>query len=447
MSDTVPRGAFLRPELPAEALHGLPGEVTNAFAEASDADPAALLLSFLTMLGNATGAEPHITIGGQPQPGRLFVLIVGDAATGRKGTALALIQSLFEEADPEWAATCIMTGAQSGEAIVGRVADDVLTPDRDKRLLLLEPEYGRLLERMGGSTLSPTLRRAWDGSTLAAERTRSRSSLKATHAHLSMIGQITPAELLHHYPRLSAGNGLESRCLYAYVTKQDKEVSPFAAAHVSEALSDRVAAVLEGARWRSLEGSDPLSRDLCTRRGLMPSTTMLFGDDVEEGWRTIQASFPEVNRELGGFFDREFTHVMRLAVLYALADASPHLEMEHVRAAVALWTYCARSAETIFSIPVGTTKPDIDPRRRGQVWDVLYRSYPEWLATTQLNDAFSRNVGKNRTDIAAVADSLVTDGQAEVRKVGTKGRPRIEYRLVPPTSTKNVKTSTQEVAK
>lgn len=431
MSDAIlPRGAFLRPALPDAALHGLPGDVTRGLAEVSDADPAAILLTFLAMLGNAAGAEPHITVGGQPQPGRLFVLIVGDAATGRKGTALALVQSLFDEAEPEWSSSCLMTGAQSGEAIVSRVADDLAWLSSDRRLLIVEPEYGRLLERMAGSTLSPILRRAWDGSALAAERVRSRQSLRASNAHISMIGQITPAELIRHYPKLSAGNGLESRCLYAYVSRQQREVSPFGSVKISAGLAKRVQSAINSSRLSALEIADPLSRELCWRRNLLPSVTMQFGDDLEQNWRKIREGMPQVNRDLGAMFDRDFTHVIRLAILYALADESAVLGMEHIRAATALWTYCARSAEVIFSLPAGNAPSGVDPKRRAQVWDALYRAYPAWLSTTQLSEGvFSNNVSKARVDVTGITESLVADGRAEMRKVGTKGRPRIEYRL------------------
>jgi hypothetical protein len=54
----IPLGAFLRPELPDAALYGLAGEVTRDLADVTEADPAALLLTFLTMFGNAAGPEP-----------------------------------------------------------------------------------------------------------------------------------------------------------------------------------------------------------------------------------------------------------------------------------------------------------------------------------------------------------------------------------------------------
>src|SRR2546421_9639570 len=97
-------GSLPRPHLEEAALHGLPGEVVAAIAPHTEADPAALLLSYLAYLGNACGPQPSVQIGASQHPGRLFVLLVGDSATGRKGTAGAEVERLFELAAPEWQA-------------------------------------------------------------------------------------------------------------------------------------------------------------------------------------------------------------------------------------------------------------------------------------------------------------------------------------------------------
>ena len=52
-----PLAAFLRPQLPPAALYGLPGEVATTLAESSGADPAAVLVTFLALLGNAAGPQ------------------------------------------------------------------------------------------------------------------------------------------------------------------------------------------------------------------------------------------------------------------------------------------------------------------------------------------------------------------------------------------------------
>jgi len=47
-------------------------------AAATGADPAAILMSFLTMLGCAAGRQPHVVYRGAAHPARLFAIIAGD---------------------------------------------------------------------------------------------------------------------------------------------------------------------------------------------------------------------------------------------------------------------------------------------------------------------------------------------------------------------------------
>jgi hypothetical protein len=67
----------------------------------------------------------------------------------------------------------------------------------DKRLLLVEEEFGRLLTVAArtGNTLSSTLRKAWDGNQWLHVEGKT-SPEKVTGAHVSMIGHVTLPELL-----------------------------------------------------------------------------------------------------------------------------------------------------------------------------------------------------------------------------------------------------------
>ena len=62
------------------------------------------------------------------------------------------------------------------------------------------------------STLSPTLRSAWDGRPLAI-LTRT-APARATSAHIAIIGHITATELRHHVTPVELANGLLNRFLY-----------------------------------------------------------------------------------------------------------------------------------------------------------------------------------------------------------------------------------------
>ena len=49
---------------------------------------------------------------------------------------------------------------------------------------------------------------------------------------------------------------------------------------------------------------------------------------------------------------------MRLALVYALADTAPEIELDHLKAALALWQYCFDSARFIFGESLGDRVAD-----------------------------------------------------------------------------------------
>ncbi len=61
---------------------------------------------------------------------------------------------------------------------------------------------------------------------------------------------------------------------------------------------------------------------------------------------------------LGSVTSRAEAQVLRLSGLYALLEGSSCIEVNHLRAALALWDYCDRSARWIFGTWTGS--PDAD---------------------------------------------------------------------------------------
>jgi hypothetical protein len=423
--EVPPLAAFLRPELPVAALHGLPGEVAVTLSESAGADPAAVLVSFLTLLGNAAGPQPHARFGGAEHPARLFAVLVGDAATARKGTALAAVEKLFADADPDWTDGRVLFGLQSAEAMIDRVADDYAG---DCRLMVVETEFGRLVETMARTgTLSAQLRNAWDGRAL--HRTTTRFTRRATRAHISLLAMITPEELLRHHRRLSQAGGLESRILYVF-TAPLADVSPFAQPPDHGHLAGRVREVLESSRDAVMATTDPISRYLLTLRGIQPRAELPVANDVTDGWHAlIRSRLPEAGDGFTSLHSRAESQVIRLAAAYALADMSPEIGPEHAEAALALLTYCARSAEVVFGVPVATLPPRTDPRHTAKIVRHLHERWPEWTARDEIGS------GVLHGNISAADVDLALHGLAslvERRLVQTEGRPREEFRLTAP---------------
>ena len=425
--------AHLRPSLPEAAYYGLPGAVARVLSASTGADPAGVLLVFLTMFGNAIGPQPHVYFGHDRQAARMFVLVVGDAATGGKGTILSVVEQLFAEADPDWYKHRVLTGLQSPEAMVERVAD---SPDGDCRLLVLEPEYARLVSRMAssGTAFSAHLRNAYDGRPLELARARgrdgARSKVRASHPHVSLVAQITPQELHALHATLRTAGGLETRFLTCLVARQG-EADPFAPpSRAREVLVDRVREAIETSRERVLGAADPISRYLCIERGVQPSVRMAVASTLTESWQATRARLPTSGADIQPMLRRAETHVIRLALSYAIADQAPVISQVHLDAAMALWSYSALCTERIFGTPTGGLPPRVSPKHRGQLFEFLFEQ-GGWVARSAVMEGlFHHNLRK--VDLDAIVDALRADDLIETRVVRqTGGAPRTEYRVVP----------------
>ncbi len=174
------------------AYHGLSGAIVSKIAPHTEADPAAILTQLLVCCGALIGRDAFFQVEATRHHPNEFVVLVGDSAKARKGSSFDHVARLLGQADPAFTAR-LTTGLSSGEGLIWAVRDPQ-GPDpgaADKRLLVIEPEFATVLKSTVRelSTLSPTLRSAWDGRPLAL-LTRT-APARATSAHISIIGHIT----------------------------------------------------------------------------------------------------------------------------------------------------------------------------------------------------------------------------------------------------------------
>ena len=147
----------------------------------------------------------------------------------------AYVRELMGAADERWTEERVLHGLSSGEGLIYAVRDRVEGENKkgetvvldegveDKRLLVLEAELAGVLKVMSreGNTLSPVIRQAWDDGTL--QTLTKNSPMKATEAHVSIIGHITKAELLRHLTETEAANGFANRFVWLLV-RRSKEL-------------------------------------------------------------------------------------------------------------------------------------------------------------------------------------------------------------------------------
>jgi hypothetical protein len=393
---------------------------------------------FMTGFGNAIGRQPHVQFYGHDEPGALFTLIVGKWARGRKGTAWNAVRKLLSQAEPEWAARDIESGLQSSEAMIEAVAD---SPNGDPRMLILETEFGRFISAMSAQRkFGPRMRTAYDGETLSARRVKQAPLIASQHI-ISLIGMITPGELLA-LQKLTGG--LESRMLYVYSapTRRKTATDPFKVDEDEILLADKVKSAINHAWDSILSMTDPISAELAELRGIAPNTKYRIADDVADNWKLeIEPAIEDIADAVGEDYERYTaraqTHVVRLALLYALADEAEEVGWPHVRAAMAFTEFCLFSARRIFSVP-DDPKPRISPLYEGKVFDFLLEIARESADSGNEEEAWAsiveitNSVLNNNTPGTPILEDLEEQGLVQSRTVrtGNRGKPRVEYRAV-----------------
>jgi hypothetical protein len=372
----------------------------------TEGDRAALLISFLIMVGSAIGPSPHALVGATKHRTNENAVLVGETARARKGTATNEVKRIVAEADPDWKAR-VMGGLSSGEGLINAVRDPSYKPDKggemklvdpgveDKRLLAVEPEFSSVLRVAGrdGNTVSEILRRAWDGDDL---RTLTRASpLVATSPHVSVLGHITKPELLRELSETAQANGFANRFPF-FCVRRSKELPHGGAlpeAAVRE-LVDRVRKALSTARRIGA-----LCRDAETNRMW------------EEAYSKLTAERPGM---FGSITARADAHTLRFSVFYALLDGAEAIRRPHLEAALAVWQYAEDSARFIFGDATGDPIAD-------RILSALRANGP--MAQNELVDLFGRNVAAAR--LAAALETLLHAGKVRSqRDDGTGGRPR-----------------------
>jgi hypothetical protein len=382
-----------------KARHGLVGDIVDTLEPHTESDPQGLLVQLLVAFGNAIGNGPYFKVEAARHALNLFCCLVGSTAKARKGTGWSHAEQLLDAGDPGWKRDHVKAGLSTGEGLIGAVSDGTESEPavEDKRLLVVESEFSGMLRIMSrlGNSLSKILRQAWDGEILAT-MTR-HSPLKATGAHISIVGHTTMEELERYCGITEMFSGFANRFLWVYV--QRSKLLPLGGAVPDEALRRLK---------RRLKSSLTFARQV---------GEITFTREAKALWKQ---NYPRLTADVSGLVgavtSRAEAQVRRIAAIYALMDESDQIDEEHLEAALAVWKYCADSAEFVFG------RRDAAPplvRIRQKLLELL-RSSPDGLTRTQISTAFDNHHSGEL--ISSILSGLRQRGLVDFRKETTRGR-------------------------
>jgi hypothetical protein len=399
------------PEMDAEAFHGLAGNIVDTIGPLTEADPVAILGSFITTFGCAFGGGTHCRVGDTKHHPNLFTGITGSTAKGRKGTSYDPVENLVGLADPSFVDGCVQSGLSSGEGIIHAVHDDLWVREKvpqggkgkppvyadvlkypavtDKRLFIVEQEFAGALSAMQrhGNTLSPVLRSAWDGRKLQTMTKNTPET--ATGAHLGILAHITIAELQRTLDQVHLANGFANR--FCFLLARRSRPLPFPG-RLEETLAQRF-----GHQIREV-----LTNPVLRRREIE------FGPEARAMW---SAEYPILSAEKPGLFGsitaRAEAQTLRLAMIYALLDQTYTIQPEHLRAALAFWRYCEASARFIFGDALGDPIADT-------ILTALRQQGSDGLTRTEISNLFGRN--KTADQISVALQTLMKHGKAGMKR-------------------------------
>ena len=244
------------------------------------------------------------------------------------------------------------------------------------------------------------LRGAWDEGRL--QSVRAKEQRLAEGAHLSLLGHVTPDELLAKMSETDFTNGFANRVLLACVKRARRIPSPTS---LNPALiggfAKRLRAAMDFARERRVLSRTP---------------------DAEAVWSEFYHGEPDREGIAGAVTARAAAQRLRLSVAYALLDKSAVIRSEHVFAAEAVWRYCADSVEHLF----GSLRGD---RVQDRLLQALRAAHPEGFDGAAQHALFGRNVGAERLE--AARRSLEGRALIETQREATGGRDRILSFAIP----------------
>jgi hypothetical protein len=345
-----------------DAPFGVLGEFTELTSKYSEAHPMAVLATALTMVGNMMSPYMGYSVGKTWHPPLMYTLIVGPTSEGAKGQSESRCEELMEMIDGGWVDK-ITSGLSSGEGLIEAIADAQPTGEystiqskkvahtynkgvADKRMMIFEPELGRLikvLQRQGNTTME-TLIDLWDRG-YASKLTIQRRSVHDARISVVMHSPTVVIQETMSYDWLM--NGFGNRFLWIWSKRTH----------------------LEPIGYKIPEGSlDPIATDIADAIALLADRytqrkrplEVGFTPDGADYWEELyeELSKDKYSGVLETAMGRRRSYARRLAMIFAALDFKKRIDIPHLDAAMALIDYNEETLVHLFGDSTGDKMAD-----------------------------------------------------------------------------------------
>jgi putative DNA primase/helicase len=390
------------PEPDAAMFHGLIGEVARTASAGTEVNPVAAAATSMAFLSASVGRFPHIMVGNRRHPLLIWPLHNGRTSVGGKGMAHDLTdlirgrlrENIAIDAPFPVGAPKLQGRLSTGEGLAHAIRDprepthenDPGDPgEPDKRVYAVETEFAGVLymTRREGCSLSPVLRDAFDGNPIGSQTKTAKSTCEKPH--VVVVGAITPRELLAEVTDKEVANGLINRFLIFFAERID--VVPFPPSTLPEQVQRLARHAGEVIRWAWAK-----------------ERNIRLNDEARALYESYYREFNRSQRRSGDsesvklLCERHPPYVLRIAALYAVADAKEVINADHMRAALAWVRYSAESIRLLFNAE-RAAKSAMKQAKLTEKILALFDDRKE-LTRTEISDGLGRNFGADEIDSA-----------------------------------------------
>jgi hypothetical protein len=206
------------------------------------------------------------------------------------------------------------------------------------------------------------------------------SPLKASEPHVSLIGHTTRDELLGTLKMVDLNNGMANRILWCAARRTgDMPNAEFLDWSSHPVLIEQLRKIF---RQRSPNTAEP---DLFSR-----------SPEAKNYWDALYRKLngEKQNSTIDAVLARDTSHILKIALIFAITDQASRIEVQHLKAALAVVDFCRDSARWVFGQATGN-------KLANNILRELRRRLPNGLRKTDIHkDVCYRTTPKSQLDAA-----------------------------------------------